>query len=84
MAHRLGESLPLAPKFARSLRSSLGAGALCRVISVSPCSPAEWAVLLLVLTLHDLSPTSFRVGAQGKISKSFLFARHLENNATLN
>ncbi|KAK9900977.1 hypothetical protein WJX75_001160 [Coccomyxa subellipsoidea] len=25
----------------------------------------KWAILFLVLTLHDLSPTSFRVGAQG-------------------
>ena len=70
-----------APNFVRYLRSSLGSGALCRVITASPCLPAEWAILLLVLTLHDLSP-SFRVGAQGKVFDSFLDVRHFEGNAT--
>ena len=69
-----------APNFVRYLRSSLGSGALCRVITASPCLPAEWAILVLVLT-HDLSPSSFRVGAQGKIFDSLLCARHFEGNA---
>ena len=35
-------------------------------ILASSCLPTEWAILLLVFTLHDLNPTSFCVGAQSK------------------